>query len=143
MAGFGKVGLIADLGLPFTLPARIGRAARGRSSSTARSRRAEAERIGLVDQVVPKGGALEAAMEKARFLAAQAPLPIALTKQILAEGLDRALEDERHLPDRMLPQRRPCRGQGGVPREARAGFRPALTRGRVARKLPRQPGETA
>jgi enoyl-CoA hydratase/carnithine racemase len=55
----------------------------------------QAERIGLVDHVVPKGGALQAATEKARFLAAQAPLPIALTKQILAEGLDRALEDER------------------------------------------------
>jgi 2-(1,2-epoxy-1,2-dihydrophenyl)acetyl-CoA isomerase len=46
--------------------------------------------------VVPKGGALAVAMEKARFLAAQASLPIALTKQILAEGLDRALEDERN-----------------------------------------------
>ena len=56
---------------------------------------AEAERIGLVDAVVPKGGALEAAMERARFLAAQAPLPIALTKKILADGLERALEEER------------------------------------------------
>ena len=37
-----------------------------------------------------------AALEKARFLATQAPAPIALTKQILAEGLDRALEAERH-----------------------------------------------
>jgi enoyl-CoA hydratase/carnithine racemase len=97
MAGFGKVGLIADLGLPFTLPARIG-AGRARqvflygNQLTA----TEAERIGLVDQVVAKGEALAAAQEKARFLAAQAPLPIALTKRLLAEGLDRALEDERH-----------------------------------------------
>jgi enoyl-CoA hydratase/carnithine racemase len=35
-------------------------------------------------------------MEFGRILAAQAPLPIALTKRMLAEGLDRALEDERH-----------------------------------------------
>jgi len=97
MAGFGKVGLIADLGLPFTLPARIGsgRARQMFLYGTGLDAR-EAERIGLVDEIVPKGGALAAASGKARFLAAQAALPIALTKRILAEGLDRALEDERH-----------------------------------------------
>jgi 2-(1,2-epoxy-1,2-dihydrophenyl)acetyl-CoA isomerase len=96
MAGFGKVGLIADLGLPFTLPARIG-AGRARQLFLYGTQlgAAEAERIGLVDHVVPRGGALAKATELARFLAAQAALPIALTKQILAKGLDRALEDER------------------------------------------------
>jgi 2-(1,2-epoxy-1,2-dihydrophenyl)acetyl-CoA isomerase len=96
MAGFGKVGLIADLGLPFTLPARIG-AGRARQMFLygAQLDAQQAERMGLVDDVVPRGLALATALEKARFLAAQAPLPIALTKQILAEGLDRALEDER------------------------------------------------
>jgi 2-(1,2-epoxy-1,2-dihydrophenyl)acetyl-CoA isomerase len=97
MAGFGKVGLMADLGLPFTLPARIG-TGRARQillyGNTLDAR--EAERIGLVDAVVPTGGTLAAALEKARFLAEQAPLPIALTKALLAEGLDRALETERH-----------------------------------------------
>ena len=96
MAGFGKVGLMADLGLPFTLPARIGS---GRARQIffygTQLDAAAAERIGLVDHVVPKGGALPKAMELAGFLAAQAGLPMALTKQILAEGLDRALEDER------------------------------------------------
>jgi enoyl-CoA hydratase/carnithine racemase len=97
MAGFGKVGLIADLGLPFTLPARIG-SGRARQFFLYGTQvdAVAAERIGLVDRVVPKGTALAAATELARFLAAQAALPIALTKQILAEGLDRALEDERH-----------------------------------------------
>jgi enoyl-CoA hydratase/carnithine racemase len=97
VAGFGKVGLIADLGLPFTLPARIG-AGRARQFFLYGTQvdAATAERIGLVDHVVPKGGALAKATELGAFLAAQAPLPIALTKQILAEGLDRALEDERH-----------------------------------------------
>lgn len=97
MAGFGKVGLIADLGLPFTLPARIGA---GRARQLFLYGRqldaAAAERIGLVDEVAPPGTTLAVATERARFLAAQAPLPIALTKQILAEGLDRALEQERH-----------------------------------------------
>jgi enoyl-CoA hydratase/carnithine racemase len=97
VAGFGRVGLMADLGLPFTLPARIG-AGRARQmllfGTTLDAH--EAERIGLVDAVVPKSGALAAALDKARFLAAQAPLPVALTKALLSEGLDRALEAERH-----------------------------------------------
>lgn len=95
-AGFGKVGLMADLGLPFTLPARIG-IARTRQLLLYHTQLAapQAAEIGLVDRLVPKGTALDAAMELGRFLAAQAPLPIALTRQILAEGLDRALEEER------------------------------------------------
>jgi len=97
MAGFGKVGLMADLGLPWTLPSRIGigRARQMLLYGTQLDAK-QAELVGLVDQVVPRGLALAAAQEKARFLAAQASLPIALTKQILAEGLDRALEDERN-----------------------------------------------
>lgn len=97
MAGFGKVGLMADLGLPFTLPARIG-AAKAKQMLFYHTQldAAAAERIGLVDEVVGKGEALHVATGRARFLASQAALPIALTKQILAEGLDRALEQERH-----------------------------------------------
>ncbi|WP_137181716.1 enoyl-CoA hydratase/isomerase family protein [Roseomonas sp. AR75] len=96
MAGFGKVGLMADLGLPFTLPARIGNGrARQFFLYGTQASAAEGERIGLVDHVVPKGVTLEKAQELGRFLAAQAALPIALTKRILAEGLERALEDER------------------------------------------------
>jgi enoyl-CoA hydratase/carnithine racemase len=95
-AGFGKIGLMPDLGLPWTLPHRIGQArARQMFLYHGQVTAAEAERMGLVDALVPKGHALQAALEKARFLAAQAPAPMALTKQLLAEGLDRALEDER------------------------------------------------
>ncbi len=97
MAGFGKVGLMADLGLPYTLPDRIGKAqAKQMLFYGTQMNAAAAERTGLVDHVVPNGHALPKATELARFLAAQASLPIALTKQILAEGLDRALEDERN-----------------------------------------------
>jgi 2-(1,2-epoxy-1,2-dihydrophenyl)acetyl-CoA isomerase len=96
-AGFGRIGLMADLGLPHTLPVRVGQ---GRARQILfyhqQMTAAEAERIGLVDQVVPQGHALATAMEKARFLAEQAPAPMALTKQMLGEGLDRALEQERH-----------------------------------------------
>ncbi|MDP3416259.1 enoyl-CoA hydratase/isomerase family protein [Falsiroseomonas sp.] len=96
MAGFNKVGLMADLGLPFTLPARIGVARARQVLFYAEPIGAEAaERIGLVDRLVPKGTALAAAQLVAQGLAAQAALPIALTKRMLAEGLDAALERER------------------------------------------------
>lgn len=97
MAGFHKIGLMSDMGLPHFLPARVG---------IGRARRIlfyheqltafEAERIGLVDFIVPAGHALKGALEKAHFLAKEAPGPIALTKQLLAEGLDEALEQEKH-----------------------------------------------
>ena len=97
-AGFGRIGLIADLALNHTLPARIG---------TGRARQvllygeqmaaARGERIGLIDHVVPKGAALDFALQRARAFAEAAPLPVALTKGLLAEGLDQALEREREL----------------------------------------------
>ncbi len=97
-AGFGRVGLIADLGLLHTLPARIGQ---GRARQVflygERLEAAEAERIGLVDRVVGPGEALAAALERARVFAAGAPLPVAFTKQFLAAGLDAALDWEREV----------------------------------------------
>jgi enoyl-CoA hydratase/carnithine racemase len=97
MAGFGKVGLIADFGLLHTLPRRIGEG-RARQmlihGETIDAGRAEA--IGLVDRVVPPGEALETAMTLAASLAGAAPLPIALTKSYLAQGLAEALEWERN-----------------------------------------------
>ena len=96
-AGFGRIGLMADLGLPHTLPLRVGQG-RARQIMLYHNQMSagEAERIGIVDQVVPKGHALATAIEKAKFPAEQAPAPMALTKQMLGEGLDRALEQERH-----------------------------------------------
>ncbi len=95
-AGFGRVGLIADLGLLHTLPLRVGH---GRARQIllygGRMDGAEAERIGLVDHTVPDGAALEAALVRARLFHAMAPLPIALTRHRLALGLDDALDWER------------------------------------------------
>ena len=95
-AGFGRMGLIADLGLPHTLPLRVGH---GRARQILlygeRMEAAEAARIGLVDHVVPSGMALEAALARAQLFEAQAPLAVAMTKQVLAAGLDAALEWER------------------------------------------------
>ena len=97
-AGFGRIGLIADMALNHTLPARIGM---GRARQVLlygeQMDAAAAERIGLIDHVVPKGAALDAALQRARAFADAAPLPLALTKGLLAEGLDAALDREREL----------------------------------------------
>jgi enoyl-CoA hydratase/carnithine racemase len=95
-AGFGRVGLVADLGLPHTLPLRVGHGhARQILLYGERIAAVAAHRIGLVDHVVADGAALEAALARARLFHAMAPLPIALTKQFLAAGLDAALDWER------------------------------------------------
>ncbi|MDP9095204.1 MAG: enoyl-CoA hydratase-related protein, partial [Pseudomonadota bacterium] len=97
-AGFGRVGLMADLGLPHTLPLRVGQ---GRARQILlygeRIGAAEAERIGIVDHRVAAGQALEAALARARQFADAAPLPVAMTKQFLSAGLDAALDLEREL----------------------------------------------
>ncbi len=95
-AGFGRVGLVADFGMLHTLPLRVGQ---GRARQILlygeRLGTEEARRIGLVDHAVPAGGALDAALGRARLFHAAAPLPVAMTKQFLAAGLDAALEWER------------------------------------------------
>lgn len=96
-AGFHKIGLISDMGLPHFLPARVGMGRTRRILFFHEQVAApEAERIGLIDYLAAPGQALAVALEKARFLANEAPGPIALTKQMLAEGLDEALAEEQH-----------------------------------------------
>ena len=96
--GFGRIGLIADLGLNHTLPHRVGMGrARQLLLYGEHIDAVAAERIGLVDHVVPPGTALAFARDRAQVLAAAAPLPLALTKRLLAEGLDAALDQERDL----------------------------------------------
>ena len=93
---FVRIGLIPDYGLLHTLPRRIGEGrARNMFLSAEPVDAAEALRIGLVDQVVPDGTALEHALARARKLAEGAPQAIAMTRAILARGLVEALEWER------------------------------------------------
>jgi len=95
-AGFGKIGLVADLGLLHTLPARIGQGRARQVFLYGEQISAErAEGIGMIDYVVPSGTTLEAALARAALFTAAAPLPVAMTKQYLAAGLDAALEWER------------------------------------------------
>ncbi len=98
MAGFGKLGLIADLELLHTLPARVGQGRARQLLLYAEPIDAvRAEAIGLVDAVAPGGTALAAALARARLFAEGAPLPVALTRQYLAGGLDAALDWEREM----------------------------------------------
>ncbi len=95
-AGFGAVGLVADLGLLHTLPLRVGLGrARQILMYGERMDAAQAERIGLIDHVVAPGMALDTALARARLFHGAAPLPVALTRHYLAAGLDAALDWER------------------------------------------------
>ncbi len=96
MTGFGKIGLMSDLGLPHLLPLRVGY---GRAKQILlygeQFDAGEALRIGLVDHVVAEGTALDEAKKRAALFAEMAPLPVALTKEYMARGLDDALALER------------------------------------------------
>jgi len=86
-AAFGKVGLMADCGLLWTLPRRVGEPAARDLLLTARVLDAAAAKaMGMLDEVVPPGQALDAAMKKCAQYAAVAPLSIAGTKAVLARA---------------------------------------------------------
>lgn len=86
-ASFGKVGLTADCGLPWTLPQRIGHSTARDLLFTGRPVQLdEALAIGLVDQAVAAGEALEAAIAKAADYRVAAPLSIASVKAAFAQG---------------------------------------------------------
>lgn len=98
-AAFGKAGLVADCGLMWSLPPRVGSATARDLLLTARALDAQQGRaIGLCDVLAPAGGALEAALSKAREYRNVAPLSIASMKAALANGplsLAEALAFER------------------------------------------------
>lgn len=101
--GFGAVGLVGDMGILHTLPARIGVAraktllfyGREFDASTAAS-------WGLVDAVVRAGGALDEAIRWAVDLEAQAPLPIAMARAALAKDIEDVLAIERDVQSLLL-----------------------------------------
>ncbi len=86
-ASFARVGLMADAGLIWSLPQRVG-AARAReimlSGRIVDAR--EAAAIALVNSVVPTGGALDATRAAAKAFKSVAPLAISEMKRILALG---------------------------------------------------------
>ena len=97
-ASFGAIGLVPDLGILATLPARVGQ---GRAQrillDAARLDASEAHRLGIVDHLTGEGEALARAVEIAREAMRAAPLPRALIKDYFAADLDRALDFERQV----------------------------------------------
>lgn len=105
-ASFAKLGLVADTGLFWTLPQRVG-AARARALLlTARTVDCpEAERIGLVDEVVDDGAALEHAMALGERLAGFSVAATAALKGVLAQpdsSLEGVLAAEAEVQVRLL-----------------------------------------
>lgn len=95
-ASFGKVGLMADAGLVWTLPLRVGSARARDLLLTGREvRGAEASEMQLIDRLVPAGGSLAAAIEAGGRYTAIAPLSLAATKRVMgAVSLDAVLAAE-------------------------------------------------
>ncbi|KMO13639.1 enoyl-CoA hydratase/isomerase family protein [Methylobacterium platani] len=96
VASFPKVGLVADVGLLHTLPARVGQGRARQMLLRAEPVGAPAAlAMGMVDEVVPDGTALDRALALARGFEGLAPLSTALTKEWLARGIDEVLDWER------------------------------------------------
>lgn len=97
-AAFLRIGLIPDTGVLWTLPKKIGPSKARELLSLAREiDGVEAGRIGLANQVVEPGQALQAAIDYAKALALQPPLGMALIKSALtfsADDMDAALRAE-------------------------------------------------
>ncbi len=97
-AVFGKVGLMGDMGLLWSLPQRIGVAQTRRLLFTSATLDAEAAlAMGLVDRCVAAGTLLDEACALARDMAEAPPLAVAATKAVLARGpaaLDQILGSE-------------------------------------------------
>ncbi|MBS4049483.1 enoyl-CoA hydratase/isomerase family protein [Ferrovibrio sp.] len=86
-ASFARIGLVADVGLLWTLPQRVGaRIARNLLLSANVVEADEAGRIGLVDIVTSPDEAMEQALRKSREWEALAPLSHAATKLGLARS---------------------------------------------------------
>lgn len=94
-AVFGKLGLMADFGLLWTLPRRIGMAQTRRVLFASRVLDArEAATLGLVDQLAEPAALLADALALAESFSDAAPVAVAMTKAALAkpiESLDAAL----------------------------------------------------
>lgn len=100
-AAFGRLGLVADCGLFWSLPQRVGLGLARDLMLTGRKVEAiEAREAGIVDTLVEDGAALQRALVKAGEYLAIGPLALAATKSALARrpaSLEDALAIEADL----------------------------------------------
>jgi 2-(1,2-epoxy-1,2-dihydrophenyl)acetyl-CoA isomerase len=86
-ASFGRVNLLADGGMLWTLPQRVGaHRARQLIALSTEVDASEAEKLGIVDRLVEPGAALDAALEVARRYRDVAPGALASVKAVFADG---------------------------------------------------------
>ncbi len=87
---FIRIGLSAcDIGVSWLLPRLIGASRAWELMLTGRIiDAAEADRIGLVVRVVPDGSVVDSALETARLIAANSPLGVWLTKEVMWSQLE-------------------------------------------------------
>lgn len=86
-AAFAKIGLVADCGLLWTLPQKIGQAkAKDLLFSARIISGEEGAALGLADEVAEPGASLDAALRRAATYAQGAPLALAATKAALNRG---------------------------------------------------------
>lgn len=101
VTAFARLGLIGDLGIMWSLQQRVGPIAAKRLLMAPNEIAGDAAVArGLADELCPPGGAMAAAMVAARAFAALAPLSVALTKAVYAEGahsLEQVLQRELDL----------------------------------------------
>lgn len=88
VTAFAKLGLVGDLGIMWSLCQRVGpkRAKRLLMVPTELSGKDAADQ-GVADEVSAPGKSFEAALATAQILAKSAPLTVALTKAVYAEGV--------------------------------------------------------
>ena len=88
-SAFVRIGLVAEMGLSYTLPRAIGLEAAMDMIYTGRSVDAdEARTMGLVRRVVPDDRLMEEVMAYAEQIAAQAPIAVQFAKRTLTRSLD-------------------------------------------------------
>ncbi len=91
---FGRVGLVPDTGSTWFLPRLVGRARAAEMMFTADPiDAATAERIGLINRVVPADQLMDEATSLAARLAKSAPIALALSKRALNRTYDMNLEE--------------------------------------------------
>jgi 2-(1,2-epoxy-1,2-dihydrophenyl)acetyl-CoA isomerase len=92
---FTRVGFMPDMALLFSLPNRVGVTRAKQLIALAEDIAApRAERLGLVDELVEPGQALARAQQLALRYAAGPPIAFALTKSVLARGLEAMIQAE-------------------------------------------------
>lgn len=91
-SAFVRIGLVAEMGLTYTLPRAIGLEAAMDMIYTGRSVAAdEARSIGLVRRVIAHDRLLDEATAYAQQIAAQAPVAVQFAKRTLSRSLDNSL----------------------------------------------------